>query len=64
MGVIYEKSSCLLFASKLLEKLQQTGLKSRTQFGELTSVHIEVSTLVIDAAADNDNKDNDNDGDD
>lgn len=32
--------------------------------GELTSVHIEVSTLVIDAAADNDNKDNDNDGDD
>lgn len=32
--------------------------------GELTSVHIEVQALVIDAAADNDNKDNDNDGDD
>lgn len=32
--------------------------------GELTSVHIEVPALVIDAAADNDNKDNDNDDDD
>lgn len=30
----------------------------------LTCVHIEVPTLVIDAAADNDNKDNDNDDDD